>query len=105
MRKNLKNKNKHLQPHTSNLNEPFHKKPLTNRVKIINKSYLEKTFTGSDSHQNMLTICTDQYSLNEEQERAFKIVANHASSPLHEQLKMYIGGMGGTGKSQVLKAL
>ena len=31
--------------------------------------------------------------------------ANHASSKNQEQLKMYIGGMGGTGKSQVIKAL
>jgi PIF1-like helicase len=32
-------------------------------------------------------------------------VANHACSPDSEQLKMYIAGMGGTGKTQVLKAL
>ena len=33
------------------------------------------------------------------------MVANHAAEPGAEQLKMYIGGMGSTGKSQVLKAL
>ena len=33
------------------------------------------------------------------------MVANHAVSPCPDQLKLYIGGMGGTGKSQVLKAL
>ena len=43
--------------------------------------------------------------MNKEQERAFRIVANHAVSPQSEQLKMYLGGMGGTGKSQVIKAL
>jgi hypothetical protein len=43
--------------------------------------------------------------LNAEQERAFRIVANHAVQPQTEQLKMYLGGMGGTGKSQVIKAL
>src|SRR5277367_1414171 len=36
---------------------------------------------------------------------AFRIVANHATSRKFEQLKMYLGGMGGTGKSQVIKAL
>ena len=42
---------------------------------------------------------------NAEQERAFRIIANHASTPQCEQLNMYLGGMGGTGKSQVIKAL
>jgi hypothetical protein len=45
------------------------------------------------------------FCLNKEQNRAFRIVANHACSADSEQLKMYIGGMAGTGKSQVLKAL
>ena len=51
----------------------------------------------------LLTII--YYSLNEEQERAFRIIANHAVCQNPEQLRMYVGGMGGTGKSQVLKAL
>jgi hypothetical protein len=46
-----------------------------------------------------------KYSLDKDQERAFRIVANHAVSPCSEQLKMYIGGIGGTGKSQVLQTL
>ena len=33
------------------------------------------------------------------------IIANHASETYPEQLKMYLGGMGGTGKTQVIKAL
>ena len=45
------------------------------------------------------------FNLNAEQERAFRIVANHSCRPTSEKLKMHIGGMGGTGKSQVLKAL
>ena len=46
-------------------------------------------------------------NLNREQERSFRIIANHASGHRSQQaqLKMYIAGMGGTGKSQVLKAL
>ena len=43
--------------------------------------------------------------MNTEQERAFRIVANHATMSQPGQLKMYLGGMGGTGKSQVIKAL
>jgi hypothetical protein len=45
------------------------------------------------------------FHLNKEQDRAFRIVANHACSPNSDQLKMNIAGMAGTGKSQVLKAL
>jgi hypothetical protein len=43
--------------------------------------------------------------LNIEQERAFRIIANHATSKHPEQLKMYLGGMAGTGKSRVIQAL
>ena len=43
--------------------------------------------------------------LNSEQERAFRIVANHAVTPGTDQLMMYLSGMGGSGKSQVIKAL
>ena len=45
------------------------------------------------------------FHLNADQERAFRLVANHSCRPTSEKLKMHIGGMGGTGKSQVLKAL
>src|SRR6266704_4699669 len=43
--------------------------------------------------------------LNSEQECGFRIVANHTTMAQPSQLKMYLGGMGGTGKSQVIKAL
>jgi putative protein kinase ArgK-like GTPase of G3E family len=34
-----------------------------------------------------------------------EIIANHAISTNPEHLRMYLGGMGGTGKTQVIKAL
>ena len=43
--------------------------------------------------------------LNSEQERAFRIVANYVTASRGEQLFIYLGGMGGTGKSQVIKTL
>jgi hypothetical protein len=46
-----------------------------------------------------------EFLLNTEQERAFRIIANHALTQRPEQLIMYIGGMAGTGKSQVIKTL
>ena len=55
--------------------------------------------------QNIIDNTVSDFLLNTEQERAFHIIANHASTEKHEQLIMYIGGMAGTGKSQVIKAL
>ena len=45
------------------------------------------------------------FSLNGEQKRAFHIISNHASETCPEQLKIYLGGMGGTGRTWVIKAL
>ncbi|KAF5309724.1 hypothetical protein D9611_014437 [Ephemerocybe angulata] len=45
------------------------------------------------------------YSLNEEQIRAFNIIAKHSISVNPEPLLMYIGGMGGTGKTRVIDSL
>lgn len=77
-----------------------------NIVKVIDQSYLEKGWTAPDeSTSDLLAGTISQYKLNEEQRRAFSIVAHHASRPSGEHLKMYLGGMAGTGKSQVIKAL
>ena len=75
-----------------------------NVVKVVDKSYLDKNFQGGKASDLINTIVLE-YSLNKEQERAFRIIANHAVCRNPEQLCMYIGGMGGTGKSQVIKAL
>ncbi|KAJ7314536.1 hypothetical protein DFH08DRAFT_716457, partial [Mycena albidolilacea] len=42
---------------------------------------------------------------NLEQEGALRIVADHFISGTHDQLLMYVGGMGGTGKSYVIEAI
>jgi hypothetical protein len=78
-----------------------------NIVKIADRSYLTNKPSDSSTvqHNDMLHSIVEEFSLNVEQERAFRIVANHADLPYTEPLRMYIGGMGGTGKSQVLKAL
>ena len=73
-------------------------------VKIIDKSYLHRSFVRA-GHSECVSDTVSHFSLNAEQERAFRIIANHAISPHPEQLRMNLGGMGGTGKTQVLKAL
>ncbi len=58
-----------------------------------------------DANIRTLTDTLTMFTLNTEQQRAFVLIAkavHHRDSP---QMKMYLGGMAGTGKSQVLKAL
>ena len=73
-------------------------------VKVVDKSYLEKSFHSDDATQRIDDIAKT-FSLNTEQERAFRIITNHAVSMNPEQLRMHLGGMGGTGKTQVIKAI
>ena len=75
-------------------------------VKLLPAEYFMRDFQvkNDKDHKIILNTILD-FSLNEEQKRAFQIIANHASETYPQQLKMYLGGMGGTGKSQVIKAL
>ena len=73
-------------------------------VRVVKKSYLSRFFMSKEWQATIEDI-SSHFSLNQEQSRAFRIVANHACDPDSEQLKMYVGGMAGTGKSQVLRAL
>lgn len=79
-------------------------KHLPNVVKVVDKSYLDKDFRVIGS-SDLVDSTVKVHSLNKAQERAFCIIANHAISDDPEQLRMYLGGMGGTGKTQVIKAL
>ena len=73
-------------------------------VKVVDKSYLYRSYVLAGQSECVSSMIA-KYSLNSEQERAFRIIANHAISPNPDQLRMNLAGMGGTGKSQVLKAL
>ena len=79
----------------------------TNKVFVDTMtSYLSRKFVPDQpGAMNILDTVIQKFKLNQEQEQAFRIVANHATIDNPTQLKMYLGGMGGTGKSQVLKAL
>lgn len=75
-------------------------------VTEVDESYLTSGFAaGSPEAKQNINEIVQEFTLNEEQERAFRIVAQHASYPSGKQLRMYLGGMAGTGKSQVIKAL
>ena len=73
-------------------------------VRVVDKSYMSRSFISKVWQKTIDSVSTD-YSLNSEQDRAFRLVVNHACSRDSDQLKMYIAGMAGTGKTQVLKSL
>ncbi|KIM74021.1 hypothetical protein PILCRDRAFT_80473, partial [Piloderma croceum F 1598] len=100
----LQEKIKHM-PAKSNAGHSIHScEP--NMVRVVNKEYIDKSFNLMDPNDKTIieTIIAD-YVLNNEQERAFRIIANHATIKNPTELCMYLGGMGGTGKSQVIKAV
>ena len=65
----------------------------SNIVKVVDKSYLEKSF-HIDHILEVIQDNVNSFSLNKEQEQAFRIIANHVISANPEQLHMYLGGMG-----------
>ncbi|KAJ3549575.1 hypothetical protein NM688_g5163 [Phlebia brevispora] len=55
--------------------------------------------------RDQISRIIDEFSLNAEQTRAFTIIDLQLSGDHLTPLKMYLGGMEGTGKSQVIKAV
>ena len=77
-----------------------------NMVEVVGEEYIDNMFRAVCAHDNDIIDHTiTNFLLNSEQERAFRIIANHATVTNPDKLCMYLGGMGGTGKSQVIKAL
>ncbi|KAF5381447.1 hypothetical protein D9757_009020 [Collybiopsis confluens] len=76
-----------------------------NVVEICDKSFFDRAGIDFGSLKQLTLEIIQDFSLNDEQERAFRLVCHHCSSACSDPLLMYIGGMGGTGKSQVIKAL
>jgi PIF1-like helicase len=101
----IADRNKNMPNHVKNQN--LNKKdPFANDVRVVNKKYLDKSYRALTARdQSMIDDTSSTFQLNRDQDRAFHIVANHATEPHSEQLKMYLGGMGGTGKSRVIQAL
>lgn len=72
---------------------------VPNEVRIVDKSYISQSFSSKAWKQTTQDV-SNQFHLNQEQDRAFRIVANHACTADSDQLKMNIAGMAGTGKSR-----
>ncbi|KAJ3825789.1 hypothetical protein F5880DRAFT_1477579, partial [Lentinula raphanica] len=74
-------------------------------VEICDRSYFDKLGIDYGSIKIRTEAIIKSFSLNIEQERAFRIVAHHSIGYSPDPLRLYIGGMGGTGKSQIVKSL
>jgi hypothetical protein len=97
---------KNISENIGDIDKTSHDQESSAEAKIANKSYLTAKFKAKvEKEQNVIDNTVSDFLLNSEQERAFHIIANHASTQKPEQLIMYIGGMAGTGKSQVIKTL
>lgn len=73
---------------------------------LLDSYYFTKYFKAKDlKAQKLAKRVTIDFTLNEEQTRAFNIIANHAIAEQPAPLRMYLGGVGGTGKSRVIEAL
>jgi hypothetical protein len=79
---------------------------VKNSAFVVPASYLSKEFVPDVAQcAQYIDDVVKEQNLNTEQEKAFRIVANHATCVGAEQLLMYLGGRGGTGKSRVIRAL
>ncbi|KAJ3559813.1 hypothetical protein NM688_g118 [Phlebia brevispora] len=67
-------------------------------------NHRELSLAGPDV-PNQISAIISTFSLNTEQRRAFTLIAYQLSGIHNTPLRMYLGGIGGTGKSQVIKAV
>ena len=82
---------------------------------ILSQNNNTNTFSAPTIRQDIKTTDADRHvdideiiatwTLNADQARAFKIIAEHSLSNRPDQLRMYLGGAAGTGKSRVINAL
>jgi len=67
-------------------------KPLTSSHKIL-------------QNQTLITEFIKVFSLNKKQSRIFRIICTHSLQLTKKQMKIYVGGEGGTGKSRIIHSL
>ncbi|KAF6759625.1 hypothetical protein DFP72DRAFT_806429, partial [Ephemerocybe angulata] len=95
----------------SNKDDDEHESPefrgdVKNDAFVVSGSYLSKDYKPTlEKWSEAMTRIIGEFHLNEGQQKAFRIVGNHALSIDPQQLLMHLGGMGGTGKSTVIRAL
>ncbi|KAF4617233.1 hypothetical protein D9613_005788 [Agrocybe pediades] len=82
-----------------------HMDVTTTDIDVHNESSTREQSFPMDVETPTIEGVAARHNLNREQKRAFKIVASHCIDGSNDQLKLYIGGSGGTGKSRVITAI
>jgi hypothetical protein len=80
------------------------KLPLSENPSLRRQEKQSSDKSTSDNLINMQKI-QSEFTLNEMQTKAYKMIAEHSLTKKPEQLRMYIAGPGGTGKSRVIDAV
>ncbi|KAJ3482222.1 hypothetical protein NLI96_g7135 [Meripilus lineatus] len=90
----------------------YHNGDAEGKITILEPSHLDaicKLYTCKEYSALPPLVLVKQiayeFSLNEDQLRAYEKTAAHIVSDINDPLRLYLGGMGGTGKSQVIKAV
>lgn len=77
-----------------------------NLVEVVSSTFISQSYRPPEGGWSVLMDkVTLDFGLNDGQQKAFRIIANHACSIAPKQLLMHLGGIGGTGKSTVIRAL
>jgi hypothetical protein len=80
--------------------------PVRDGVFVVFGDYLSSTYIPRNRRWvDTMEELETKYTLNPEQRRSFRIIANHACTIAPEPLLKFLGGMAGAGKTQVLRAL
>jgi hypothetical protein len=77
---------------------------LVTEESLMSEAQRQSLLERNTRARNDIDRICQEFSLYDDQERAFRTVAEHFLRPT-QQLLMYLGGMAGTGKTQVIKAL
>lgn len=74
-------------------------------VTVLNRFNLYQSVGPQDTTLELMHRTVEMFSLNEEQVLAFGIIARQMHLREPKALRMYLGGIGGTGKSTVLRSI
>ena len=94
--------------HADNPNEHIEGAVTVTTQQLVNQEYgVDSTKPDVPYHIILVSQLIREFQLNKEQCLAFKIIAAHLldTTARAPHLRMYIGGMGGTGKSRVIKCV
>lgn len=72
---------------------------------ILNLSQLHASSSEQICMMNLADVMTNEFHLNDAQCQAFMIIAQHSMTSTAPLLQMFLGGPGGSGKSQVINTV